>query len=99
MIICFKVNGQPQGKARPRFSRKSGTVYTPKTTLDYDVYGHHSIAETNYDTDVKLTFEFGNSNAPDAGAVAVLEEGMKYALNHRAQGSLFEDNGGDKDEE
>lgn len=36
MIICFKVNGQPQGKARPRFSRKSGTVYTPKTTLDYE---------------------------------------------------------------
>lgn len=36
MIICFKVNGQPQGKARPRFNRKSGTVYTPKTTLDYE---------------------------------------------------------------
>lgn len=77
---------------------------TPST---YDVYGHHSISETNYDTDVKLTFEFGNSNAPDAGAIAVLKEGKKYALNHRAQVSLFEDaeinrimnNGGDKNEE
>lgn len=32
----FVVLGAPQGKARPRFSRKSGTVYTPKKTANYE---------------------------------------------------------------
>ena len=32
----FIVNGKPQGKARPRFSRKSGTVYTPNKTARYE---------------------------------------------------------------
>lgn len=32
----FVVHGKPQGKARPRFSRKSGTVYTPKKTASYE---------------------------------------------------------------
>lgn len=30
------VPGTPQGKARPRFSRKSGTVYTPHKTVMYE---------------------------------------------------------------
>lgn len=30
------VPGPPQGKARPRFSRKSGTVYTPASTRRYE---------------------------------------------------------------
>jgi Holliday junction resolvase RusA-like endonuclease len=34
--MIFIVEGQPQGKARPRFSKKSGTVYTPKNTADYE---------------------------------------------------------------
>lgn len=33
---AFIVYGKPQGKARPRFSRKSGTVYTPKQTAQYE---------------------------------------------------------------
>lgn len=32
----FVVEGEPQGKARPRFSRKSGTVYTPAKTAKYE---------------------------------------------------------------
>ena len=32
----FIVEGEPQGKARPRFSRKSETVYTPSKTARYE---------------------------------------------------------------
>lgn len=32
----FIVEGNPQGKARPRFSQKSGTVYTPEKTVRYE---------------------------------------------------------------
>lgn len=32
----FIVEGDPKGKARPRFSRKSGTVYTPSKTARYE---------------------------------------------------------------
>lgn len=32
----FIVEGEPQGKARPRFSRRSGTVYTPSKTAEYE---------------------------------------------------------------
>lgn len=32
----FIIEGKPQGKARPRFSRKSGTVYTPSKTKQYE---------------------------------------------------------------
>lgn len=32
----FIVEGNPQGKARPRFSQKSGTVYTPAKTVRYE---------------------------------------------------------------
>lgn len=36
MVTCFVVPGKLHGKGRPRFSRKTGTVYTPKTTADYE---------------------------------------------------------------
>lgn len=32
----FIVEGDPQGKARPRFSRRSETVYTPSKTVKYE---------------------------------------------------------------
>lgn len=32
----FVIPGPPVGKARPRFSRKSGTVYTPTKTVLYE---------------------------------------------------------------
>ncbi len=32
----FVVEGEPQGKARPRFSRRSGTIYTPAKTAKYE---------------------------------------------------------------
>ena len=34
MTISFKVIGQPQGKARPRFA--NGHIYTPKGTKVYE---------------------------------------------------------------
>ena len=33
-MFSFFVEGKPQGKARPRFSR--GHTYTPKTTVEYE---------------------------------------------------------------
>ena len=33
--LLFRVNGMPQGKARPRFTRQ-GRAYTPKKTRDYE---------------------------------------------------------------
>lgn len=36
MQIKFVVPGEPQGKARPRFSRKNGRTYTPKDTVLYE---------------------------------------------------------------
>ena len=35
MEIHFQVDGEPQGKARPRFTRY-GKPYTPKKTTDYE---------------------------------------------------------------
>ena len=34
----FIVYGQPRGKERPRFARKTGTTYTPKRTRDYEAH-------------------------------------------------------------
>lgn len=34
--MYFFVEGKPQGKARPRFSQKTHTTYTPKNTADYE---------------------------------------------------------------
>ncbi len=36
MQINFTVPGEPQGKARPRFSRKNVRTYTPKDTVIYE---------------------------------------------------------------
>lgn len=37
-MIKFTVSGKPQGKARPRYSRRNGYVrtYTPKNTVEYE---------------------------------------------------------------
>lgn len=32
----FTIPGKPKGKARPRFSRASGTTYTPADTTEYE---------------------------------------------------------------
>jgi len=34
--VRFVVTGAPVPKARPRMNRKTGNVYTPKTTLDFE---------------------------------------------------------------
>lgn len=34
LAISFEVAGEPRSKERPRFNRKTGSVYTPKTTTD-----------------------------------------------------------------
>ena len=36
MKIEFVVYGKPQGKQRPRFSRRSSSIYTPKNTEMYE---------------------------------------------------------------
>ncbi len=35
-MIEIRIDGQPVGKGRPRFSRVSGTVYTPEKTARYE---------------------------------------------------------------
>lgn len=35
-MIKFTVLGEPRGKGRPRFSRKSGRPYTPDKTVSYE---------------------------------------------------------------
>lgn len=34
--VTFIVYGKPRGKARPRMNRRTGSVYTPKATADYE---------------------------------------------------------------
>lgn len=36
MKAFIVIEGEPQGKARPRFSRRSGAVYTPTKTMNYE---------------------------------------------------------------
>lgn len=36
LTVEFKVDGEPQGKGRPRFSRKIGRAYTPEKTATYE---------------------------------------------------------------
>lgn len=38
MIREITIPGQPVGKGRPRFSRRSGIAYTPKKTTEYENY-------------------------------------------------------------
>lgn len=35
-MITFTIPGPPRGKGRPRFSRRSGTAYTPADTQAYE---------------------------------------------------------------
>lgn len=34
--VTFVVYGKPRGKARPRMNRRTGSVYTPKATAEYE---------------------------------------------------------------
>lgn len=34
--VCFTVLGEPRGKGRPRFARKTGRAYTPERTAAYE---------------------------------------------------------------
>lgn len=36
MQVKFTILGEPKGKGRPRFSRKTGTAITPKDTVNYE---------------------------------------------------------------
>lgn len=36
MDYIFRVMGEPKGKGRPRFSRKTGRAFTPKDTASYE---------------------------------------------------------------
>jgi Holliday junction resolvase RusA-like endonuclease len=36
MEVKIIIDGNPQGKGRPRFLRRTGTAYTPKETKDYE---------------------------------------------------------------
>lgn len=55
----FIVDGKPQGKQRPRFSRISKTVYTPRETI-------------NYETQIALAFKAGGGRRiPEGQCVSV----------------------------
>lgn len=37
-LRIFKIPGKVQAKQRPRFNTKSGRVYTPQQTVNYESY-------------------------------------------------------------
>lgn len=43
--VRFTVPGRALGKGRPRFSRKSGTAYTPTETRNYEAYVRYLAVE------------------------------------------------------
>ena len=71
-MISFKVYGQPQGKARPRFA--NGRVYTPKATKGYeakikkayltaaDSYGGYSFGDEPVRISITAFFKKAKSN-------------------------------------
>ncbi len=56
MEIRFTVMGEPQGKARPRFSFKTGKTYTPKNTKDYEnhVKSYASLLNRKFNRNIPL---------------------------------------------
>lgn len=62
-----------------------------ETPESYEVWGHHYIVDTNYDTDVHFKFKFGEENSPDKSAIAVKEAGEAYVNGDRAMGNLFKE--------
>lgn len=63
-MVYFFVPGKVQGKARPRFSSKSGTVYTPGKTKSYE----RQIAEA-YEAQHGPCFE-GGCDGRDRGSLS-----------------------------
>lgn len=45
MQVKFTILGEPKGKGRPRFSRKTGTAITPKDTVNYETLVHMEYLE------------------------------------------------------
>lgn len=45
MQVKFTILGEPKGKGRPRFSRKTGTAITPKDTVNYETLVHMEYAD------------------------------------------------------
>ena len=68
-MVYFFVPGKVQGKARPRFSSRSGTVYTPGKTKSYE----RQIAEA-YEAQHGPCFE---------GAVMVVIEAQHMCMQMR----------------
>lgn len=62
MQVKFTILGEPKGKGRPRFSRKTGTAITPKDTVNYETLVHMEYLEEDENqpdtaTDEEITTE------------------------------------------
>ena len=47
MEITFTVQGEPHGKARPKFNSESKRTYTPKPTVEYEKLVRQSYSTSN----------------------------------------------------
>lgn len=61
-----------------------------ETPHSYEIWGHHSVGNTGYDTDIHLSFTFGNENSPDKAALSLRKAGEDYAMNKRGEVDMFE---------
>ena len=71
--MIFTIPGEPEGKKRPRYSRKTGVMYTPSETVNYEKY----IKECFY--------EQGGKRLPDSKVIKVGDKEIECAQAYKVE--------------